>query len=512
MSNATSNPQIVFGNYTSTIKVMVTGWYHNLVIFSDESVRGWGANDRAQVTATWPVSSTSIFEPLDLSAVLIAFVRNNLSISDSIEWIDATAGYAHTMVSFISKNTASPQRYYVLSWGDNSFGQLGTTLTNIDPPSGIQKVEMANNVSIVSICAGANFSAALQSNGQLWTWGRNSNGQLGHSSLSTQVATPTKVNINATITQIACGASHMVVRLSNGTFMSWGSNSRGQLGSESPTAVGGSTAVPQIVPLSSPVPPIVDLQCGENFCVILASSITTVRVTWGDNSFGQLGRGISGSVLPYDATPVFVVTQGFTQSLKVGKNHAIMVEERVGKRRAVIETTTTTVTVIVGWGWNVCGQLAIDTNATGPAVPNVTIISFASTSGFNDSVFLFGSLGYCHTVMLLSGFSIAPLPTPSPQLVPSEDNTQPPPPSGNEPLDNGAIAGIAIGSAVGGILLAVSLFLGLAACCCPGLCCGIGLRRSAFVPRVSNSPSSFQVTEKRLLGENSENESDDEDL
>src|SRR5258708_4839936 len=68
----------------------------------------------------------------------------------------------------------------IYSWGNNVFGQLsdqnniGTTAAN---PNATLIVLLLNSRYV---SAGADFGAALLSNGQVWTWGHNNVGQLGY--------------------------------------------------------------------------------------------------------------------------------------------------------------------------------------------------------------------------------------------------------------------------------------------------------------------------------------------
>ena len=84
--------------------------------------------------------------------------------------IAVSAGYTHFIA--LSKDG------YVYSWGANSYGQLGNnTTSNVTSLSGVTQVvgQSGENYlyDIVKIAANGNSSAAVRSDGTLWTWGAN---------------------------------------------------------------------------------------------------------------------------------------------------------------------------------------------------------------------------------------------------------------------------------------------------------------------------------------------------
>jgi alpha-tubulin suppressor-like RCC1 family protein len=81
----------------------------------------------------------------------------------------------------------------VWAWGDNSLGELGVNgpeqpggcphLANkapVDLPCSPTPVPVAGLKDVTAISAGSNFSLALEADGSVWAWGRNSSGQLGN--------------------------------------------------------------------------------------------------------------------------------------------------------------------------------------------------------------------------------------------------------------------------------------------------------------------------------------------
>jgi uncharacterized repeat protein (TIGR02543 family) len=78
-------------------------------------------------------------------------------------------------------------------------------------------------------------SAALTSNGRLFIWGRNDNGQLGDGT-TTNRSTPTEITSRFSLAtgdksiQVSLGGYHSAALTSNGRLFTWGRNNNGQLG------------------------------------------------------------------------------------------------------------------------------------------------------------------------------------------------------------------------------------------------------------------------------------------
>lgn len=82
----------------------------------------------------------------------------------------------------------------VYTWGDNTYGQLGNgNNTKSNVPVTVRTVGVLNGKTIVNIASGSDHSIALASDGTLYTWGRNSSGQLGNGS-STDSNVPVAVD------------------------------------------------------------------------------------------------------------------------------------------------------------------------------------------------------------------------------------------------------------------------------------------------------------------------------
>lgn len=89
--------------------------------------------------------------------------------------------------------------------------------------------------TIVQVASNDESSYALASDGTVYSWGFNSNGQLGDgtntdSSVPVAVKTTGTPMDGKTIVQVAAGAPYSLALASDGTIYSWGNNSKGQLG------------------------------------------------------------------------------------------------------------------------------------------------------------------------------------------------------------------------------------------------------------------------------------------
>ena len=128
------------------------------------------------------------------------------------------------------------------SWGNDSsgFGYLGLGGVNTSSPT---QVGTSSNWS--EIFGGYYTCLGKQSDGSLWAWGLNNNGQLGHNNRTNQ-PTPLQVGTDTTWKETRSGYLCTFAVKTNGTLWAWGSNND-QLGQgdntkrSSPTQIGADT-------------------------------------------------------------------------------------------------------------------------------------------------------------------------------------------------------------------------------------------------------------------------------
>jgi alpha-tubulin suppressor-like RCC1 family protein len=112
------------------------------------------------------------------------------------------------------------------SWGQNNSGQLGNG-DRLNTSSPVQVGGYTDDWSLVG--AGSYHAMALKTNGTMWTWGKNDQGQLGFDDIVNR-SDPTQVGALTTWSKVAAGRDHSLAIKTDGTVWSWGNNTHGRLG------------------------------------------------------------------------------------------------------------------------------------------------------------------------------------------------------------------------------------------------------------------------------------------
>ena len=86
------------------------------------------------------------------------------------------------------------------------------------------------SVAYPQVAAGTDFTVALKADGTVWTWGQNTYGQLGNGVSNGTVVYPEKIDSLSDIIKIAAAGQTAVALKTDGTVWTWGRNDNGQLG------------------------------------------------------------------------------------------------------------------------------------------------------------------------------------------------------------------------------------------------------------------------------------------
>lgn len=200
------------------------------------------------------------------------------------------------------------------TWGWNRYGQLGNgTLNEQLVPAQIQLKH------VKSADFGMECSGAVTEDGSLYTWGWNEHGQLGYDTDQNYNPLPQKVNLPGRVISVSMGTTHSGAVTEDGSLYTWGNNSDFQLGYETKSEM--YNAVPKKVELSDPV---IDFSCGDKYSGAVTEDGSLY--TWGSNEKGQLGRS---TVEICEYTPKKVtIPEGFrVLNLDFGYEHGGVITE-----------------------------------------------------------------------------------------------------------------------------------------------------------------------------------------
>ena len=230
------------------------GSYHTHAIERGGRVWAWGSNSDGQLGSGLPVFRAAPGRVAGLDGV-----------------VAVTGGYAS---SYALRNDGT-----VWSWGANVVGALGT---GSGPMTRSTPARIPGLSGVTAVAAGFNFAAALRSDGSVWAWGSNLEGQLGTNVSFPYSLVPVQVAGLSQVTGIAAGFAHIVALRADGQVFAIGFNRDGELGDGTTT----DRSVPVAV---QGLADAVAVAAGTYHSLALRRDGTVVA--WGTNGSGQLGDG-----------------------------------------------------------------------------------------------------------------------------------------------------------------------------------------------------------------------------
>ena len=213
----TSSPVQIPGTTWSKLLVgQLNSFYGDAATKTDNTLWTWGYNDNGHLGHNSLVNYSS---PVQVPGTT---------------WNVISASYD----AFLATKTDGT----LWSWGKNSYGSMG--VNNRTKYSSPVQVPGSWATGDYQISSGAGFVGAIKTNGTLWTWGRNTDGKLGHNNPdNTHLSSPVQIP-GTTWRTIAGGQSAMYSTKTDGTLWAWGGNGSGGLGQNNTTSYSSPIQIP----------------------------------------------------------------------------------------------------------------------------------------------------------------------------------------------------------------------------------------------------------------------------
>ncbi|MDD2482776.1 MAG: fibronectin type III domain-containing protein [Candidatus Shapirobacteria bacterium] len=302
----------------------------------------------------------------------------------------------------------------VYCWGGNSQGQLGIGSTIGARSYPVQVVGAGGTgilEGITSVKAGTYSTCGLKNDKTVYCWGNDDNGQLGDN-LKIDKRFPVKVlgmggtGILDEVSAISLGGNSTFAVKDNGEVYSWGKNNYAQLGI-------GNTVNPKITIMqvvgaggTGVLSDVKAITSGESHSCVVKNDGTVY--CWGYGFYGELGIGVSGanSIVQY---PTQVTGLTNIVSIAAGTNHTCAIDSS-GKMYC--------------WGRNTNGQLGNNSSANSASPVQVKSTTGSGTfstaataaAGGNhtctistdDKIYCWGLANYGQLGVGSTGFQIYP--------------------------------------------------------------------------------------------------------
>ena len=241
------------------VRSVAAGGDFTVALKTDGTLWAWGGNDYGQLGNGTVVSAAQPVQVLDQVTAVSAGDYHVAAIrADGTLW----------------------------TWGDNLYGQLGDgTRDSVSAPHQVL-------ADVRFAVMGDYHAAAISTDGTLYTWGSNLDGQLGNGGLGDTTdeetgamlqLTPAAVSLPAAVSNVTVGAGHTAAILSDGTLWTWGCNDAMQLGlTEAGAQVWEPGQVVELVPVQA-----VSAGTDQTVCLLTDGEVQA----WGSPAMGQLGSG-----------------------------------------------------------------------------------------------------------------------------------------------------------------------------------------------------------------------------
>jgi len=262
----TFNKKVVAGSGTATIKMVNAG-------VAGTTIQSWGIS-----SATYNVTD------LTLGALV-----SNLTINETYQldipegFVVSTTGtnYAGTAYTFTVQGATGR----IFTWGYNSDGALGIGHENArSSPVQVPGTNWGTEMFTGSARNNGKTMAAVKTDGTLWTWGNNQFGARGTSSHGTHISSPIQIGSGTDWSSVSMGKQGGAAIKTDGTLYEWGLNDNGQIGDN--------TVVNRSSPTQIPGTTWAKVYKTEEETMAIKTDGTLWG--WGENINGELGINVGG--------------------------------------------------------------------------------------------------------------------------------------------------------------------------------------------------------------------------
>lgn len=219
----------------------------------------------------------------------------------SLDNVQVDAGFGHTVVL---KSDGS-----VWTFGSNTDGQLGY---GINLGEGIPH-RVPGLTDIKKICAGRNYTAAINGSGEMYVWGANFNGQLGDGTTNKRTV-PTLISSISGVKDISAGDKHTAAVTEDGSLYMWGTNDDGRLGN-------GTTSSKTAPMLITGITNVKSISVGFDHTVALTEDGCVYA--WGANNSGQLGDGTNEN----RSIPILISPISDISDISTGRGYTVALSD-----------------------------------------------------------------------------------------------------------------------------------------------------------------------------------------
>ncbi len=332
---------------TETVKTIAFGYYYIAVLSSAGRVFTWGENKYGELgngstyNSDTPINITDEFD---------------LAVSEKI--VSLAVGYKHTV--------ALSSMGRVFTWGFNSSGQLGdkTLISKSSPLDITESLNLGLDEFVINVYAISGRCFVITSTGRLIGWGNNETGELGDNTFFVRQSpidiTPFfNLDIGEKISEVVPGFYHTLAVTSEGRIFTWGKNFQGQLGDGTrltrmtPTDITAKFYFAEDESIAEIV-----IEKGIFACTFLLTS-TGRLFSWGYNLHGQLGIDSKiNNPEPTDISESFRLTEAETITrIQANNMHVVAI---------------TSTNRIWAWGYNSTGQIGNKTRIDAPEPIEIT--------------------------------------------------------------------------------------------------------------------------------------------